>query len=155
MNYAIKTPDGNDVHKVVFNGSLPEGKTLEDLDLWPVDTTIPEGFQQDFSQGPVSARGWRVVDNVVVPCVTARPYQDPNPVPFSVTPWQMRRALNQLGLRSAVEAAVAGTDQDTRDGWDYALEIRRDNPLISGLAAGLGLTTSQVDDLFRLAYTFK
>jgi hypothetical protein len=84
------------------------------------------------------------------------PPAEPTPeVPHSVTPWQMRRALNQLGLRATVEAAVAGADQDTKDGWEFALEIRRDNPLIAGMAAGLGLTSGQIDDLFRLAATFQ
>jgi len=77
------------------------------------------------------------------------------PVPQSVSPWQMRRALNQLGLRAMVEAAVAAGDQDARDGWDYALEIRRDNPLLAGMASALGMTNAQLDDLFRLAASFQ
>lgn len=77
------------------------------------------------------------------------------PVPQSVTPWQMRRALNQLGLRAMVEAAVAAGDQDARDGWEFALEIRRDNPLLAGMGAALGMTDAQLDDLFRLAASFQ
>lgn len=77
------------------------------------------------------------------------------PVPQFVTPWQMRRALNQLGLRAMVEAAVAAGDQDSKDGWDYALEIRRDNPLLAGMAQALGMTGAQLDDLFRLAASFQ
>lgn len=76
-------------------------------------------------------------------------------VPQSVTPWQMRRALNQLGLRAMVEAAVAAGDQDARDGWEFALEIRRDNPLLAGMAQALGMTDGQLDDLFRLAASFQ
>jgi len=76
-------------------------------------------------------------------------------VPPEVTPWQMRRALNQLGLRAMVEAAVAAGDQDARDGWEFALEIRRDNPLLAGMAAALGMTDAQLDDLFRLAASFR
>jgi hypothetical protein len=79
----------------------------------------------------------------------------PPPVPFSVTPWQMRRALNQIGLRSTVESAVAAASQDNRDGWEYALEIRRDNQLLANMAAALGMGESQLDDLFRLAGTFQ
>lgn len=79
----------------------------------------------------------------------------PAPVPQSVTPWQMRRALNQLGLRSMVEAAVAAGDQDARDGWEFALEIRRDNPLLASMAQALGMTDVQLDDLFRLAAAFQ
>lgn len=37
--------------------------------------------------------------------------------------------------------------------WDYANEIERDNPLFLVVAAGIGLTSSEVDDLFELAKT--
>jgi hypothetical protein len=77
----------------------------------------------------------------------------PPPVPFSVTPWQIRRALNQLGLRSTVEAAVAA-NQEAKDAWEYALEIRRDNELLTGMAEALSMSSEQLDDLFKLAATF-
>jgi hypothetical protein len=73
------------------------------------------------------------------------------PVPVEVTPWQMRRALNAAGLRATVEAAVSAQDQDTRDGWEFATTIRRDNALINAMAPALSLTSEQVDDLFRAA----
>lgn len=77
-----------------------------------------------------------------------------NPVPDSVSPRQIRRALNQLGLRATVDAAIAMLPQDARDDWDYALEVRRDWPLVASLAAGLGKTEAEIDDIFRLAATF-
>jgi hypothetical protein len=73
------------------------------------------------------------------------------PVPDEVTPLQMRRALNAAGLRSTVEAAVAAADQETKDAWEFASTIRRDNALLAGMAVALGLTGAQVDDLFRAA----
>lgn len=79
MNYAIKTPDGKSLYKVVLNAELPEGRTLADLDLWPVDTTIPEGYRQDFSQGPKTARGWQLVDDKVVPYLVELPPPDNTP----------------------------------------------------------------------------
>jgi hypothetical protein len=78
-----------------------------------------------------------------------------NDVPDVVSPWQMRRALNQLGLRAAIEAALASADQDTKDGWAVASEFRRDHDFINRMAAGLGMTSPQLDDLFRLAAAFK
>lgn len=75
-------------------------------------------------------------------------------VPESVTPRQIRRVLNAHGLRAAVEAAVAAAPQDVRDEWEYALEIRRDYPLMTAMAAQLGLTDEQLDDLFRAAATY-
>ncbi len=75
----------------------------------------------------------------------------PVPVPQTVTPWQMRKALNAAGLRATVEAAVSAADQDTKDGWEYASEIRRDNALLNSMAAALNMTSEQLDDLFRTA----
>lgn len=86
------------------------------------------------------------------------PYTPPPPapaVPTSVSPWQMRRALNQLGLRSTVEAAVAAADQDTKDGWEFATEFRRDNTLLLGMAASLNMADQDLDDLFTLAASFQ
>ena len=73
-----------------------------------------------------------------------------DPVPESATPWQIRKALNALGLRAVVEAAVAQQDQDTRDGWEFATEFRRDNALLNALAAALAI---DLDAVFRLAVT--
>jgi hypothetical protein len=75
----------------------------------------------------------------------------PAPVPQEVTPLQMRLALNAAGLRSTVESAVAVADQETKDAWEFASTIRRDNALLAGMAAALGLTSAQVDELFRQA----
>jgi hypothetical protein len=77
------------------------------------------------------------------------PPPEPPPVPRSVTPLQARRALRAAGLMPAVEAALAEADDDARDAWEYAIEVRRDDPLLAALAAQVGLTTAQVDDLFR------
>src|SRR4051812_40104906 len=53
----------------------------------------------------------------------------PTPIP-DVTPRQARLALNAANLRDAVEAYVAGQDRDTRDTWEFASVIRRQDPLI-------------------------
>lgn len=78
------------------------------------------------------------------------PVPQPNPV-VSVTPWQIRKALNAMGLRSAVEAFVASADVTTRDAWEFASEFRRDNALIEAAATALGKTSAEVDALFALA----
>jgi len=71
-----------------------------------------------------------------------------------VSPWQLRRALNQLGLRDYVEIAVAGADQDTIDGWAYATSFERTNTLVLTLAIGLGMSDEEMDNVFILAKTF-
>jgi hypothetical protein len=72
-------------------------------------------------------------------------------VPTSVTPRQIRLALNILGIRNTVEEAVSVASQDIKDTWNYSTEIDRNNPLIAGMANTLGLAEAQVDSLFILA----
>ena len=74
-------------------------------------------------------------------------------VPESVSPRQIRLALNATGLRVTVESAVASGTQDLKDWWEYALDIERNHALINGMAAQLNITEQQIDDLFRLAAT--
>ena len=65
--------------------------------------------------------------------------------------WQFRRALNQLGLRAAVETAVAAADQDTKDMWEFATTYKRLHPLIISFGVALGQSEQDLDDLFALA----
>lgn len=70
------------------------------------------------------------------------------PVPQSVTPRQVRLLLLQQGLLDEVEAMIKTQDRATQITWDYALEFKRDDPLLDALAAGLGLTSEQIDQFF-------
>jgi hypothetical protein len=72
-------------------------------------------------------------------------------VPQSVTPLQARKALRQAGLYDAVMAWISQQSDEVQETWEYALEIRRDNPIIAAAAAELELTEQQVDDLFIAA----
>lgn len=72
-------------------------------------------------------------------------------VPASVTPRQIRQALTRAGLRSNVEAAVAAGDQDTKDWYEFAIEFRRDSPVVAALGAALSVSDSAMDDLWLLA----
>ena len=78
-------------------------------------------------------------------------------IPYSVyscNPWQIRKVLNQLGLRQAVEDAVAAsTDQTMKDGWEFATEFRSDDPFVIGMGAALGKTQTEIDQLIQLAAT--
>lgn len=73
----------------------------------------------------------------------------------SVSMRQARLALLQAGLLSAVNAALAEMPGDTGEAarieWEYATEIDREWPLVASLAGSIGLTDSQLDDLFALA----
>jgi hypothetical protein len=74
-------------------------------------------------------------------------------VPVAVTPRQARLVLLQAGLLEQVEAAFDDMSHAAWIEWNYALEVRRDSPLIAALAPALGLTDEQVDALFMQAAT--
>ena len=80
---------------------------------------------------------------------------DPLPIPIiTVTPWQIRKALNQIGLRAAVESAITtSTDQTLKDGWEFSNEITRNSPLVISMATALNKTIAEIDGLFALAVT--
>lgn len=88
----------------------------------------------------------------------------PDPVvPDSVSMAQARLALLQfrlpggqaaLAAASAAIAAMPGIEGDAaRIKWEFASEVRRDDQLVAGMAAALGLTSEQLDQLFITAAT--
>lgn len=72
-------------------------------------------------------------------------------VPTSITPRQCRLILAQQGLLASVEQTIASMDEATKITWGYALEFRRDDPLLNQLAVNLGLTNDQIDQFFIAA----
>ncbi len=83
----------------------------------------------------------------------AAPVTKPAAVPEHVTMAQARLALLQSGLLSQVEAAVVAAGEAAKIQWEYSTVVRRNSDLVLALSAGLGLTSAQLDDLFRLAAT--
>lgn len=70
-----------------------------------------------------------------------------------VSPRQIRQALTAAGLRTQVEAAVAAGDQDLKDWWEFSTAVERNHPMVIAMATGLGVSESQLDDLFKQAAT--
>ena len=82
---------------------------------------------------------------------------DPNlvkrPVPQQVTMRQARLALLGAGLLDDVDAAIAAIPDPVQRKaaqieWEYASTVERQSPFVQQLAAGLGLSAEQMDDLF-------
>ncbi len=63
---------------------------------------------------------------------------------------QIRLALNQAGLRDAVEATVAAGPRGLRDWWEYSVEIHRAHPMVAAMIAAIGATPEQADEVWRL-----
>ncbi|WP_404466268.1 hypothetical protein LG331_08260 [Vreelandella aquamarina] len=73
----------------------------------------------------------------------------------TVSAFQAHQALDDAGYIEQVEAMMADpmTPVKTRRAWQMAQEFRRMSPTVLELAAAIGLTDEQVDDLFKHALT--
>jgi hypothetical protein len=71
-----------------------------------------------------------------------------------VTPLQAKLALNQAGLLAQVQNAVNAADIATQLAWSNALTFERNSPFILNMAAALGLSPAQIDQLFLSASSF-
>ena len=81
------------------------------------------------------------------------PPPEPTQVPQSVTRFQARAALMQAGLLADVEAymALESTDAFIRLAWTEAQEFNRTSPTVLELASIIGVSDSELDDLFKFA----
>ena len=68
-----------------------------------------------------------------------------------VSRFQAKAALMAAGHLPAVETVIAAADAITQLAWAEAVEMRRTSPMIAGLAGAIGLTDTDLDDLFRAA----
>lgn len=81
----------------------------------------------------------------------------PQPVPHQVSPSFLRMAMLDAGIdlnsiTSLIDATVDPIEREKiRAQWEYSLSIRRDHPLVISFGAALGLTETQIDDIFRNA----
>jgi hypothetical protein len=98
-------------------------------------------FQTSLVVPVTPSRGWDVTT----------PPTPQLPVPLVIPAWKGKVALREAGLLVAVEAAVTVAGGRVQDAWSGAPEWSRDSAFLSDLAASLGLTTLQVDEMFRAA----
>lgn len=75
-----------------------------------------------------------------------------DPLGPTVSDLQIRLAMNQVGLRTAVEAAVAAsTDQSLKDWYERAKNFKRHDPMVLGMIQALAVSDTDADGLFVLA----
>lgn len=76
-------------------------------------------------------------------------------VPQSVTMRQARLALLGAGLLASVDAAIAGMPEPDKTiaqiTWEFAATVDRQYGMVPQLATALGMTETQIDDLFIAA----
>lgn len=78
----------------------------------------------------------------------------PSPVPTNLPAWRIRVVLKNRNLLNTVKQAIATLPKAQRDVAEEQLvdsKFERDHPLIGQLGAALGLTSKDLDDIFREA----
>ena len=78
------------------------------------------------------------------------PYVPPPPaIPQQVPMWAVRTVLQNDGLFDQAQALIeASTDNGLKNVWEYGNFADRNSNAIAALAAALGLTEQQVDQMF-------
>lgn len=82
------------------------------------------------------------------------PYVAPSPpIPSTVTRFQALATLSAAGHLPTIRTYINTLDQDniTRLAWENAADWERTSPTLAALATMLGLTDTEVDDLFVAA----
>ena len=73
-------------------------------------------------------------------------------VPQEVQLWRARTVLKLLGMEQVIEVALNSLDEPLKTGalyiWQFGTTVERNSQTISLLQTILGLTSSQVDDIF-------
>lgn len=142
MKYALTTDRGMVIH--VLNTALENTVEITDEQA----QTVADGLSQApkvfyiLENGELTEfRQWREAQR---------------PPPAAVTPRQLRLALLSQGITGEhIAEVIAGLPEGQREAarieWEYALEIRRDHPLVAGFAAALGKSGEEIGALFRAA----
>jgi hypothetical protein len=126
--------------------------TTELYDDFPHDAIeIDEDLYIQYQNGEFS--GFDVENGIVVKHTMPQKTIEQIRAEMRCKSWQFKRALTQMGLRSAVDAAVAASDQDTKDMWD-APNFERLHPFVVSMAIALGKSDEEVDAVFTLANSF-
>lgn len=76
--------------------------------------------------------------------------EEPNQVPTTLSSYQAKLALFNAGLLTSVQSLIDHPDTPTniKLAWQEGLSFRRDNPMIATIATQLGLSETDIDDLF-------
>lgn len=150
MNIVWLQSNNNIAVTSIFDGSDPQehANLLKDREDVPADWVAVAFDYQNFPTDSQDTWRWDGTQ-IVVDADALRQIKYQN----SITAFQIRAALNQLNLRSAVEQAVAAGSQDLKDAWAFAPKFNRFNDQVLAMQAALSLTDAQVDEVFDLGAT--
>ena len=99
---------------------------------------------------------WQEVDAYaqVNPAMVTLEYPPPPAPPYiptSISPRQVRLILLNMGLLDNIEAMLAQLPREAQIEWEFAGSIDRESPLVQALIVQLGLSESDVDNIFTEA----
>jgi hypothetical protein len=124
--------------KLIISNDRIAATALDGFDASGTGQTVidaPDGFDVE------RMADYRLVDGALV-----------LPVPDVISMRQARLVLLSEGLLAQVDATIAAMDEPARSAaqieWEYATELRRDNPLVVAMQASMNLTDEQVDAMF-------
>ena len=137
-------PNGIDVHDPKINEDLFGYKLVNRY----IDDTPPPSKWHTIDSETISYD--EINDRTVV---TYTYSSEPTITPTVVTPLQLRKALRQLNMKTAIDNYVATIDDEKREAWEYATEINRNDPFILEASEALEMSLNDVDNVFRLAST--
>jgi len=128
----------------VYSGT---SKTITEFDTFPVNSTFaPMIDLQPGEFARFDGESWYMISEMpVVPVI----------VPHTVNPMQAKRSLARAGHLAGVVTIMdaLATDDETRISWENAPMFERYDSMILAMQAQLGLTDTQMDDLFIEAGT--
>ncbi len=76
----------------------------------------------------------------------------PNHVPAKVLTWKARAALKMAGkFEAAGQAVAASNNVAVQEAFEYSAEWHRTSPAVNAMAQAIGMTSDEVDELFRTA----
>jgi hypothetical protein len=133
----------------------------------------PKGFPADYPRDSMRVEdgadvpsGWIEMSESAYNSLIASHYAEvasinaiDSSVPEEVLLYQFRAAVTLAGLKDAVDAAIQALPTQSRivatEKWEYGNTVRRNHPMTVSLGAAVGLTPSQIDDIFRTASTIQ
>ena len=117
-----------------------------------IDKEPPKNLEEGKRYRPWGS-GWRSEDIPLPPDEEeAIPEEPIEPVFYTCSPWQIRKALNAANLRDAVETAVANSnDINLKDGWEFATEFRSDDPFVIAMGSAIELDETQIKEFVKEA----
>lgn len=74
---------------------------------------------------------------------------------MAVSAFQALQALDDFNYLDAAEAAIAQADAKSQRAFNKATEFRRNSPTVQAIADTVGISESQLDELFRHAKTIE